>query len=116
MIDLGCGKGRLAKQFKELRPDINFVGLSAHEISSSTDYSESMDRVYYGKIPEDTRLLKDYKGRADVVIDTYGPMSFADNPVHVLIYALLLLNGTGIFSSITSETRKDQSQSVFGRK
>lgn len=112
VVDLGCGRGRLAKELKQERDDITYIGVSAHDIDPAN--LEVMDRAYLGKIPENLELLKDYKGRIDLVVDTYGPMSFADNPVHVLIYAVLLLNGTGTFTSITSESGKERTQSVLG--
>ncbi len=106
VLDSGCGLGRLAAEFKRAKPQATIIGLSAHDLIP--EYAEKIDRIYYGCIPERRELLIDYTGRISLIIDTFGPMSFSDNPVHVLIYNALLLKEGGSFFCISSTTTQKE--------
>lgn len=112
LVDLGCGKGRFCCDFKVLRQKVKVIGVSAHKVNEL--YEESMDRIFYGILPDNTEFLKKFEKRVKLIVETYGPTSFADNPVHVLIYCALLLKKDGFFSSISSTTKTEPCVSVLG--
>ncbi len=114
VVDWGCGEGVFASELKAKRPDISLVGVSMHDVGTEALAKGVFSSVYYGEMPKSLTFLEHWKGRITAMVDTYGPMSWMDNPVEGLIYAALCLKKDGVFSSITSETRKDRSQSVFG--
>ena len=116
VVDWGCGEGAFASELKKKRPDITLVGVSMHDVRPDIIKDKVFSKLYYGQMPKDLQFLDHWKGRVNAMVDTYGPMTWMDNPVEGLIYAALCLKKDGIFSSITSETRKDQSQSIFGNE
>ncbi len=113
-LDFGCGRGRLCREIKEKYPTIKVLGFSAHEVEKTN--TVFMDRIYYGLAPENLTLLNDFQRRVSLITETYGPTSFADNPVHALLYASLLLKSDGFYTGISSTTKSELGASVFGDK
>lgn len=114
VVDWGCGEGEFVQQLSKKRPDLRFIGVSMHDVRKDVMEGGVFSHIYYGQMPKELTFLEHWKGRVSAMIDTYGPMSWMDNPVDGLIYAALCLKAGGVFSSITSETNKEKSQSVFG--
>lgn len=114
LADLGCGDGTFAAMFKEGKPSIQVIAAGTHDLKR--DNIEKIDRVYYGYIPQQTQLLDDFAGQCELVTETYGPLTYYDNPAQVLAYALYLLEPEGTYSCITSTTKSDEPRSVFGTR
>lgn len=112
MVDSGAGVGVLSGEMKEVRPNAFVIAAGAHDLDDH--FIKRINAVYYGLIPESKELLIDYTGRVNLITDTYGPLSYYKNPMHVLIYYALLLCKGGVFTSISSTTRNDKAESVFG--
>ncbi|CDZ78796.1 hypothetical protein BN59_03110 [Legionella massiliensis] len=118
IVDLGMGTGQfLIDLALELKKHCVLVGVSAspNEIKRHTcDYAGI--HIVKGKLPHDesvTELLEQRQGTVDKVFDTYGPATYANNPLHSLIYAAILLKSGGKFSAMTS-TENNALMTVFG--
>lgn len=98
-IDIGCGDGALLHELRATYPDATLVGATA--TPSHPRYQNAIDKVYYGLLPSDRRLFRDYFGQADIVLDTMGALTYADNPIHVLVALCSLLKKGGVLSVAT---------------
>jgi len=58
-----------------------------------------------GLVPDDAIFLKENRGKARLVTDIFGAVSYCDNPVHALIYEGLLLGAGGTCIAFTELER-----------
>lgn len=100
IIELGAGAGYAANDTRKLCPNATIVVIGTQRLSAEN--RDSCDQIYYGIVPDNTKLLKDHCGTADRVIDVFGPGTYAKNPIHALIYAAFLLKEGGKFFGIVS--------------
>lgn len=112
VIDVGCGKGQTAMEFKMMRPNVFVIAAGAHDLDD--ECIKKVNSVYYGCIPDYKQLLTDQVGRAALVMDTYGAVTYHDNPGKALIYETMLLGAGGHYLSVSSTTRDGICESVFG--
>ncbi len=112
LIDVGCGAGYTAAALKEGLPNVKVIGIGAHDLDPRA--AQKVDEVWYEYFPQPDGALTAYTGRADAVIETYGAVTYSENPVHALIAELLLLGPNSTYSCITSTTGQDPCLSVFG--
>ncbi|ARG99818.1 class I SAM-dependent methyltransferase [Legionella micdadei] len=118
IVDLGMGNGQfLIDLAAELKKKCVLIGVSAspNEVKKCV-YSYAGIHIVKGKLPHDSsviELLEKRQGTVDKVFDTYGPATYANNPLHCLIYAAILLKPGGKFSAMTS-TENNTEMTVFG--
>jgi len=58
-----------------------------------------------GLVPDDQNFLNSLRGKAKLVTDIYGALSYAQNPLRVLIYGAMLIHGNGLFVGFTELLR-----------
>lgn len=116
VIDIGAGKGRLISNLKHMaeKKGVKFhlVAVSATELDAT--HAKDADSIYYQLVPNHAELLKDYAHQADLVIDTFGAATYATNPIHALIYSLLLLKPGATYTAISSLVPGFEDYSAFG--
>ncbi|KTD24924.1 hypothetical protein [Legionella maceachernii] len=118
IVDLGMGKGQfLIDLAAELKKECDLVGISAspNEISHRACHYANIS-IVKGKLPHDEAViefLKEKQGAVDKVFDTFGPATYASNPLHSLMYAAILLKPGGKFSAMSS-TENNTLLTVFG--
>lgn len=121
IVDLGMGDGSnlvgMAQECKRLGINVRLVGVSASpdELRTHACCYANIE-IIKGKLPHDDSvmdLLKRFAGKVDIVFDTYGATSYANNSLHCLIFSSILLSKEGICSAITS-TEGNEAATVFG--
>lgn len=98
-IDIGCRSGKALSQLSTLRK-VKLVGVNAHKITVLPGIEP-----IYTVIPDDITLYKKYRKQARLVTDIHGAISYAENPLHALIYEALLLKPGGTAVLVTMEER-----------
>ncbi len=111
LADLGCGTGQFASELKQAMPNIHIIAAGVHNVDP--EFVGSMNALFYGKIPTQTEMLKEYTGQCQAVVETYGPTTY-DHPTKSMAYALHLLEAHGTYSCVSSTVNKDIPHSVFG--
>lgn len=120
VVDLGMGNGRFLTELAgRLSKQCKLYGVSAtpEEVNKRLCRYAGIE-VICGKLNNDPAvidLLGRLQGSVDKVFDTYGPVTYSNNPLHSLIYAAILLKEGGKFSAMTS-TEGDMLSTVFGDK
>lgn len=116
IIDIGAGRGILTSDLRQIAQQkglkYQLVAVSATEMDA--EHIQNADHIYYQKVPDNPELLQDYAQRADLVLDTFGAATYATNPVHALIYSLMLLKPGGKYTAISSLVPGAEDLSAFG--
>lgn len=116
VIDIGAGKGALISDLRKIgrqkEAKYHLVAVSATELDA--EHAKHADVIYYQFVPDHINLLKDYANQADFVIDTFGAATYATNPIHALIYSLLLLKPGATYTAISSLVPGFEDYSAFG--
>ena len=116
VIDIGAGKGVLIADLRQMaqKQGINFNLVAVGATVLDAEHAKSANYVYYQKVPDHDRLLEDYANKADFVIDTFGAATYATNPIHALIYSILLLKPGAKYTAISSLVPGAEDYSAFG--
>ncbi|MGE4574724.1 MULTISPECIES: hypothetical protein [Parachlamydia] len=106
VIDMGAGRGMFLLDLKNLQKDLSVIGVGVTKLDQRiiNDNLTDNDSIYYGYVPEITELLRNHYQSVDLIMETYGPLTYAENPLHVLIFIGLLLNENGSYSCMSSTT------------
>lgn len=112
LIEVGFGDGKFLNDVKNSRKDIKTVGVTvtSWEISEAVD---NIDEIYVQYVPNDKTLLENMEGAADAIVDCFASLTFAENPVHALIYLTLLLKNRGQITGVTY-LETENGYSTFG--
>jgi len=115
IVDAGIGNGLALAQLHSA--DNVTIGYSLHSVDEAN--VNHIDGLCYSPIPDGQQARAAFerlRGSVDLVIDTYGPSTYAKQTIHALIYLGLLLRQGGkakiIISSVLGEER-DQSPIGF---
>ncbi|KTC76846.1 class I SAM-dependent methyltransferase [Legionella brunensis] len=119
IVDLGMGQGNFLIDLAcHLKKRAKLIGVSASPAEINWEQCRYAGvEIVKGKLPHEPNVrefLKTYAGKVDRVFDTYGPATYAQNPLHSLIFAAFLLKPQGEFSAISSTD--NQGHTVFGDK
>lgn len=102
VVDMGMGDGNALAELK--REDNWLVGFSLHE--AVRENLAKIDGVVMSPVPHGAGAQTAFevlKERAGLVIDTYGPATYANNPVHAIIFEAMLLAPGGKGTLVISE-------------
>jgi hypothetical protein len=99
-IDIGVGKGARPMRPLLRKPGVKLKAISPHHRSLPAGISLTI-----GQVPEHTGFLAENRGRARLVTDVFGALSYCDDPVQSLIYGALLLRTNGVFVAFTELRR-----------
>lgn len=112
VMDIGCGAGDFGAEFKKMHPQVKVWAAGAHDLIPEN--LKEIDQVFYGYLPETKILLEKGIGKGTVVLETYGPVTYCNNPIDAMIYDVLLVQENGLFSCMTSAVCSGVPKSVFG--
>lgn len=114
-VDVGTGSGKVPQHFGSIRPDLNWALVSATALDPFIQ-KQMMERgssLYHCFVPEDLKLLNDHYGRCSLILDTYGAVTYDNNPDRVLLLFALLLAPGGTASMMVSTTKEEIPTHVF---
>lgn len=113
--DIGTGSGKVPQHIGSIRSDLHWALVSATELDPPL-LSDMIDRgssIYYCFVPADLQLLKDHYNEISLLLETYGAVTYDNNPdLVLLLYALLLAQG-GTASIMLSTTNDKEPTHVF---
>lgn len=113
--DIGTGSGQMPLHVGGLRPDLHWNLVSATSLNPSIaeQLLERGSNLYYCLVPEDLKILEDNYSKCHLIMDTYGAVTYDNNPdLVLLLYALLLAPG-GTASMVVSTTNDQTPTHVF---
>jgi hypothetical protein len=99
-IDVGVGQDA-----RPMRPLIGRPGVTLKAISPHFRKLPAAISLTTGTIPEHTGFLAENRGRAQLVTDVFGAVSYCDDPLQALIYGALLLRPGGTLVAFTELRR-----------
>jgi len=99
-IDIGPGE-----EADPMRPLVGRPGVTLKAIGPHLRRFPDEIAFTNGMVPEDTAFLAENRGKARLVTDIFGAVSYCDNPVHALIYEALLLGESGMCVAFTELER-----------
>ncbi|MFC3909216.1 hypothetical protein ACFORL_09045 [Legionella dresdenensis] len=119
VVDLGMGNGQFLIDLAGLLGlEADLIGVSATPKEIKYRQCRIADiKIVKGALPDDDaihNLLIEKREQVDRIFDSYGPCTYAKNPVHSLFIAALMLKPDGKFSAISSTNGKDFRTTVFG--
>lgn len=99
-IDVGPGVDALPMRPFLDRPDVSLVCVGPHPrtLPARIDFTLST-------IPDDATFLGRWSGKATLVTDVYGSVSYSDDPLLAIAYGVLLLQPRGTFAAFTELQR-----------
>lgn len=112
VLEIGFGDGIFLGSLKEARPDLKTIGVSV--TSWKGNRVKIIDEVYLQYIPDDLTVLQDHAGQVDLIVDVFGAATYAQNPLHALIYSAMLLKQGGRFHGISALINNGEPGSAFG--
>jgi hypothetical protein len=95
-IEVGIGKSA-----KPMRPLIGVPGVNLKAIAPHSRSLPKNIALTVGYVPDHLGFLAENRGRAKLVSDIFGAVSYCDDPVQALIYEALLLSSDGIYVGFT---------------
>jgi hypothetical protein len=99
-IEVGIGKSA-----RPMRP---LIGQSGVELKAIAPHYRALPKgisLTLGCVPDDQGFLVENRGRARLVTDIFGAVSYCDDPIQALIYGALLLRAGGVFVAFTELRR-----------
>lgn len=108
-IDIGPGETAAPMLVVAGRTGVELKAIGPH----SRSFGGAVD-FHHGQVPEDRGFFRENCGRAQVVTDIYGAVSYAADPVQALIYAAALL-GEGGRLAVFTELHRMGELSVWDR-
>lgn len=101
-IEIGVGKGALPMRPLIGKPGVTLKAIAPHQRALPAGIS-----LTSGCVPDHVDFLSENRGRARLVTDIFGSVSYCEDPVQALIYGALLLSRDGVFVAVTMLHRLD---------
>jgi hypothetical protein len=95
-IEVGIGKSGRSMRPLIGQPGVELKAIAPHYRALPKDISLTL-----GCVPDDHGFLAENRGRARLVTDMFGGVSYCEDPLQGLIYGALLLGNGGVFVTFT---------------
>ncbi len=119
IVDLGMGQSQFLLDLAVLlKKKCTLIGVSASPSEIQTKKCDlANNSIVRGKAQYDESillLLRDDQCQVDRVFDAFGPATDAQNPLHALLYAALLLKTHGKYSAVSPVD--EENNTMFGNE
>lgn len=122
ILDAGCGNGKVIQLIETWFPGkFKLCGITTTQVESKNfPYFDELTYLYVPSDPvhpEDVASLQwltDHADKFALILDTYGPATYADNPLEVMLFYNVALKPGGQVFSMSSMVAGDAENSCFG--
>ena len=109
VVDIGVGDGNALAAMKN--EGLVTVGFGLHEIHPQNE--AFIDLLCYTSVPDGSvaqRMFRLLRGKVAMVVEVYGAVTYANNPIHAALFAGLLLAPNGTAKIIMSSIPKEENE------